>query len=162
MAGAPSEPVVVDAAADGALEERGSDRWSLRADGRHHSVRIRPISNGGAAGRGVRRLEVVLDGWRFEVEVEDDARASLRERATSERGALGGGGPLELRAIIPGRVVSVDVAVGDIVEAGGRLLVVEAMKMQNELRAARSGTVSRVSVGAGQTVERGDLLLVVE
>jgi biotin carboxyl carrier protein len=58
--------------------------------------------------------------------------------------------------------VSVDVAEGDAVDAGGRLLVVEAMKMQNELRSPRSGTVGRVAVGPGQTVELGDLLLVVE
>jgi biotin carboxyl carrier protein len=69
---------------------------------------------------------------------------------------------LEVRAIIPGRVVSVDVASGDAIDAGGRLLVVEAMKMQNELRSPRAGTISRVAVGAGQTVDRGDLLVVVE
>lgn len=111
---------------------------------------------------GVRRIEVVIDGWRFEVGIEPEARARLRERATSARGAAARGGPLELRAIIPGRVVSVDVAIGDAVEAGGRLLVVEAMKMQNELRSPRSGTVARVAVGPGQTVERGDVLLVLE
>jgi biotin carboxyl carrier protein len=69
---------------------------------------------------------------------------------------------LELHAIIPGRVVSVDVAIGDTIDAGGRLLVVEAMKMQNELRSPRGGTISRLAVGPGQTVERGDLLLVIE
>src|SRR5207244_11119753 len=72
------------------------------------------------------------------------------------------GGPSELRAIIPGRVVSVDVAEGDTVEPGRRLLVLEAMKMQNELRAPRAGTVARSAVGPGQTVEAGDLLLGIE
>jgi len=47
------------------------------------------------------------------------------------------------------------------VTAGQQLLVVEAMKMQNELRAPRDGTIERVAVGAGATIEVGDLLLVI-
>ena len=54
------------------------------------------------------------------------------------------------------------VAAGDEVVAGQQLLVVEAMKMQNELRAPRDGTVRRVAVAAGETSEIGDLLLVLE
>jgi acetyl-CoA/propionyl-CoA carboxylase biotin carboxyl carrier protein len=112
-----------------------------------------------AAGR--RTVEVVVDGWRFEFEVEDAARAALRERASRDRAVgLGGGGPLEIRAIIPGRIASVAVTAGDLVEAGQTMLAVEAMKMQNELRAPRAGTVSRVAVAAGATVELGDLLVV--
>ena len=70
------------------------------------------------------------------------------------------GGPTEVRAIIPGRVVSVSVVPGDEVVAGQQLLVVEAMKMQNELRAPRPGTVTSVAVGEGRTIEVGDVLLV--
>ena len=111
--------------------------------------------------RGVRVVEVVVDGWRFEFEVEDAARADLRERASRDRRALAGAGePLEIRAIIPGRIASVAVVAGDEVETGQTLLAVEAMKMQNELRAPRSGVVSRVAVSAGATVELGDLLVV--
>jgi biotin carboxyl carrier protein len=110
---------------------------------------------------GRRAVEVVVDGWRFELLVEDEARAALRERAARDRGASGAaGGPLEIRAIIPGRIVAVAVAPGDAVEAGQTLLAVEAMKMQNELRAPRAGTVTRVPVGAGSTVELGDVLVV--
>ena len=111
--------------------------------------------------RGVRVVEVVVDGWRFEFEVEDAARADLRDRATRDRQAHGGAGePLEIRAIIPGRIASVAVVAGDEVEVGQTLLAVEAMKMQNELRAPRSGVVSRVAVTAGATVELGDVLVV--
>jgi biotin carboxyl carrier protein len=53
------------------------------------------------------------------------------------------------------------VAAGDEVVAGQQLLVVEAMKMQNELRAPRDGNIERVAVGVGQTIEVGDLLLVI-
>lgn len=110
---------------------------------------------------GRRPVEVVVDGWRFELLVEDEARAALRDRASRDRNAAGSiGGPLEIRAIIPGRIASVAVAPGDVVEAGQTLLAVEAMKMQNELLAPRAGTVTRVPVGAGSTVELGDVLVV--
>jgi biotin carboxyl carrier protein len=63
--------------------------------------------------------------------------------------------------MIPGRVVAVAVAPGDVVTAGQTLLVVEAMKMQNELRTPRDGTVERVAVGVGETIDLGDLLMVI-
>ena len=108
-------------------------------------------------------VEVVVDGWRFDLLVEDEARAALRERASRDRMSAGAaGGPLEIRAIIPGRIVSVAVAPGDKVEAGQNLLAVEAMKMQNELRAPRAGTVTRVTAGIGATVDVGDVLVVLE
>ena len=72
----------------------------------------------------------------------------------------GAGGPLEIHAMIPGRVVAVAVAPGDVVAAGQTLLVVEAMKMQNELRTPRDGMVERVAVGVGETIDLGDLLVV--
>jgi len=106
------------------------------------------------------RLEVVVDGWRFEVVVEESSRAALRQRARRRDDAGTTSGPAEIRAIIPGRVAAVRVAAGDSVEAGATLLVVEAMKMQNELRAPRAATVTRVAVGEGQTIDAGDLLVV--
>jgi biotin carboxyl carrier protein len=58
-------------------------------------------------------------------------------------------------------VVAVSVVAGDRVEAGQEVLVVEAMKMQNELRAPREGLVDRVEVAVGDTIEVGDLLVVI-
>ncbi len=106
------------------------------------------------------RREVVAGGWRFEVTVEDAARAALRERAGRVGGDVAGPTRLVVRAQIPGRVVSVGVRDGQSVEAGQRLLSVEAMKMENEIRAQRAGRVERVTVKAGQRVERGDELAV--
>jgi acetyl-CoA/propionyl-CoA carboxylase biotin carboxyl carrier protein len=112
---------------------------------------------------GRRSVEVVVDGWRFELIVEDEARAALRDRARRHREtATGPGEALEIRAIIPGRIASVAVTPGDTVETGQTLLAVEAMKMQNELRAPRAGTVRRVPATAGATVEVGDVLVVLE
>jgi biotin carboxyl carrier protein len=109
---------------------------------------------------GADRYEVVVDGWRFELEVEAASRARLRRRATRSTDAATASGPADIRAIIPGRIAAVRVTAGETVEAGQTLLVVEAMKMQNELRAPRAGTIERVAVGAGQTIDRGDLLVV--
>jgi biotin carboxyl carrier protein len=113
-------------------------------------------------GRGVTRQEVVVDGWRIELEIESERRAALRDRARRGRAEAAQGGPTEVHAIIPGRVVTVSVVAGDAVVASQQLLVVEAMKMQNELRAPRDGTITRVAVAAGENIEVGDLLLVLE
>lgn len=120
------------------------------------------VGDVGSANREGRRIvEVVVQGWRFEWIVEDAERATLRARASRPRTAGDtSDGPLEIRAIIPGRVAAVSVVAGDPVVAGQAILVVEAMKMQNELRAPRDGTVSRVAVASGQTIEIGDLLVV--
>jgi len=147
---------------EAALTDRTPATALLQTDDGSHRVLLHELPDPRRAALGVRRVEVVIDGWRFELDVESEARARLRERATSVRAEAGRGGPSELRAIIPGRVVSVDVAEGDTVEPGGRLLVLEAMKMQNELKAPRAGTVVRVAVGPGETVELGDVLVVIE
>jgi biotin carboxyl carrier protein len=122
---------------------------------------LMPEAPRGEGPDGVTRREVVVEGWSIDLEIEPAARAALRERARRGRAEAGQSGPTELRAIIPGVVVSISVAPGDLVSAGQQLLVIEAMKMQNELRAPRDGTIERVEVDPGETIEVGDLLLVV-
>ncbi len=173
-----SRAVVVEAGPDGTaivdgtpepvtLTVTGLPRARLDAPGpgdttMHHQVLLLASAQPEGATIGLHRVEVVVDGWHFEVDVEPEARARLRERATKARGELAKGGSVELRAIIPGRVITVDVADGDTVEAGQRVLVVEAMKMQNELRSPRAGRITRVAIGAGQNVELGDVMIVIE
>ena len=111
-------------------------------------------------GRGPVTFEIVVDGWRFELEVEDAVRVRLRDRATRPSDARASSGPTRIQAIIPGRVAAVQVVVGDAVTAGQSLMIVEAMKMQNEVRAPRDGTVGVVAVAVGQTIDAGDLLVV--
>jgi biotin carboxyl carrier protein len=108
-----------------------------------------------------RTIEVVVDGWRFELEVEPARRAELRSRAGRDRSGTAGLGPVEVRAMIPGRVVSVAVAPGDAVAAGQTILVIEAMKMQNEVRSPQAGTVQQLTVGPGDTIELGQVLAIV-
>jgi hypothetical protein len=78
--------------------------------------------------RGTRLREVVVDGWRIDVEMEFERRAVLRERARRGAGTASLVWPVEVRAIIPGRVVAVSEAAGDSVEAGPQVLVVEATR----------------------------------
>jgi glutaconyl-CoA decarboxylase len=151
--------VVVDGMpVDSTLRKVGSGRYLMTEGGTVTRVVLGPSA---PAEGGVRRREVLVDGFRFEVATEPERIAALRERATRGRAATGHSGPLEVKAIIPGKVVTVSVTSGDAVSAGQQLLVVEAMKMQNELRAPRDGTISRVSVAPGVNIEVGDLLVVI-
>ena len=170
------DPVIVVARSPEGILVDGSPAGVLftPVDGRHAA--LTSGAEAGDGGRTTRLLlgpaerrprdgvvvrEVVVDGWRVVVEIEPEARASLRERARRGRSEGVAGGPVDVRAIIPGRIAAVNVASGDAVTAGQQVLVLEAMKMQNELRAPRDGTVDRVAVAVGENVEVGDLLLVI-
>ena len=138
------------AVVDGA--EAGSTDPAPAGAGDARRALVLPLGDrrsGRAGSRVPQAVEVVVGGWRFEFDVEDADRADLRDRATSGRDAAAHDGPTEVRAIIPGRVVSVAVNPGDAVATGARLLAVEAMKMENEVRAPRGGVVERVAVGPG-------------
>jgi len=91
-------------------------------------------------------------GERVEVTVRDER---TRETAALTTAAPGGTAPAVVRAPMPGLVVRVEVADGQRVDAGAGLVVVEAMKMENELRAPRAGMVQTVHVAVGQAVEKG-------
>jgi acetyl-CoA/propionyl-CoA carboxylase biotin carboxyl carrier protein len=110
---------------------------------------------------GRRRLEVVVGGWRFEVTTESAARAELRDKALRAAADHHPAADMTLRAQIPGRIARVWVAEGQPVEAGERLLSIEAMKMENEIRAPHAGTVRSLRVAPGARVERNDELLTV-
>lgn len=82
--------------------------------------------------------------------------------AAIRAGRLSGSGPQRVTSPMPGKIVRVLVKAGDAVTAKQGLVVVEAMKMENELRAARDGRVRELSVAEGQSVDAGTVLLVVE
>ena len=109
--------------------------------------------------QGVRRFEVVVDGWLFDVATEDASRAELRERVARQAAEHHTTARLTMRAQIPGRVVRLWVVEGESVERGQRLLAIEAMKMENEIRAPQAGIVEGIRIEVGGRVEREDELL---
>lgn len=100
---------------------------------------------------------VEVDGELYRIRVEEEARHIIR---THGGGDSGRGGQI-LTAPMPGKIVRVEVAVGQAVNPGDGLLVIEAMKMENEFRATTAGTVREVRVEVGQAVNAGDVLVVV-
>jgi len=117
--------------------------YSVLLDGRSYDARV---DNG----------PVIVCGHRFEIEVRDPRRYSRQSTAGAH------GGVQRVAAPMPGKVVRVLVSVGDFVEAGQGIVVVEAMKMQNEMKAARPGKIASISVKAGATVTSGEVLASIE
>jgi len=105
------------------------------------------------------RYGVTLRGDRYDVLVEDERQRRLN---AGRRLSMLPDGELAVVAPIPGLVVKVLVDVGDVVEEGQALVLLEAMKMENEIRARRGGTISKIQVQPGQRVEQNGILLVME
>jgi biotin carboxyl carrier protein len=117
-----------------------------------HRIVVRP---GGSRGR----YTIWVDGFRHEVEALDERMRAIRELAGATAGPVG---PAPLVAPMPGMIVRVNVQVGDRVQQGQGLVVMEAMKMENELRALTSATVKAVIAQPGSAVEKGALLIELE
>ena len=90
------------------------------------------------------------------MEALDERTRTIRDLTAA---AAGPAGPAPLVAPMPGLIVRVNVAPGDVVHAGQGLVVMEAMKMENELRAAAAGTVRAVHAAPGSAVNKGAVLV---
>jgi biotin carboxyl carrier protein len=101
---------------------------------------------------------VEVAGDAYVIEVEEETRYIIRTRGGAAAGAAG----QTLRAPMPGRITHVAVGPGDTVAAGATLVVIEAMKMENEFKAGAAGVVKEVRVERGQAVNPGDVLIVIE
>lgn len=134
-----------------ALESVSAERellWLL-VGGRSYEVRREAQPNGA--------LYLVVRGRRYAAEVRDP-RAFRGRRAVAGASA----GPMKLVAPMPGKVVRLLKVEGAKVEAGEGVVVVEAMKMQNEIRSPRKGVVKKILAAAGAAVNAGETLVVVE
>jgi biotin carboxyl carrier protein len=152
--------------------ERAEGRWSCRLDGHEvavDAVLARPdvlslrIGNQAYEIKSERVAGDEDDDWhlwvgsaRFACEVRDPRALRSRARAADDHG------PRKLTAPMPGKVVRVLVREGDRVEAGGGVLVVEAMKMQNEIKSPKKGTIQKMLAAEGVAVNAGDVLAIVE
>ena len=133
--------------------EIGADTYSILFAGRAFEARVSSEDPGeNAEGH----LLVRCAGTEFRVQVRDP-----RGWRAGRPNALETTGPQQVVAPMPGKVVRVLVAVGETVEAGRGLVVVEAMKMQNEIRAPKSGRIEHVLVVEGQAVRTQEILLVI-
>ena len=135
------EIILVDA------QQVGGESWSLLIEGASHVAHVGELD-------GVSLVEV--DGERYDIRVEEETRYIIRTRG----GKAGTRGQV-LKAPMPGKVVVVEVEVGQVVNPGDGLIVLEAMKMENEFRATAAGTVLEVRVEPGHAVNLGDTLVVI-
>ena len=120
-------------------------------------ARVIPVVVHARHGKG--RVTLDIGGHRYEAEALDERTRAIREM-TARTAAPSG--PAPVVAPMPGLVVRIAVAVGDQVTAGQGVLVMEAMKMENELRAAAAGTVKAVRATPGTAVEKGTVLIELE
>jgi biotin carboxyl carrier protein len=166
-----TKPMLYDVTIDGRnyrIEISLADgRWSCRVDGRSlevDAVLIRPdvlslrIGNKAyeiKSERVANELLLWVGSTPFAVEVRDPR--SLRGRTR-----VGEPGPQRIVAPMPGKVVRLLASEGDRVEAGAALLVVEAMKMQNEIKSPKKGNVQKIVVREGAAVNAGDVLAIID
>jgi acetyl/propionyl-CoA carboxylase alpha subunit len=146
------EPVVEGHPVDAEMVSLpGTTVRNLRVDGRSHTLLAQPLERRG-------RWGIAFGASRFTVEAVDERTRAIRE--------MTGGADEEAEKVVtapmPGLVVKIEVEVGQQVAAGQGVVIVEAMKMENELKAPADGVVARVEISEGQTVEKGATLIVLE
>lgn len=142
-------PHAVDAAELAAADIREVEPgvYSVLLNGRSYEVKMEPAAEGYYAG---------INGRRYAIQVRDPRRLGR------SRGSLEVSGRRKVASPMPGKVVRLLAQVGDEISAGQGLLVVEAMKMQNEIRSPKSGRVVAVFVAEGAAVSGGETLAEVE
>jgi biotin carboxyl carrier protein len=147
---------------------RAEGRWSCRLDGREIevdavlarpdvlSLRIGDRAYEVKCERVSGDMHLWVGSARFAVEVRDPRSLRGRLHAQDEQG------PRKLTAPMPGKIVRVLLSPGAEVEAGAGVLVMEAMKMQNEIKSPKKGTIQKILVSEGAAVNAGDVLAIVE
>ena len=134
------------------VRETETGGYLLIIDGRVYNCHV-----GRSRERTPEKASVRVRNQTYSVALTDPKR--LRSAATA---AAHGEGTAQLVAQMPGKVVRVLVEAGSVVEAGAGLVVVEAMKMQNEMKSPKAGTVTTLNARVGETVNAGDCLAIIE
>jgi biotin carboxyl carrier protein len=133
------------------VHESAAGRYLVIADGLVFNCRVEGRPESG------KQVDVVVGTAQYSVTLTD------RKRLLSAAGLVGHGDDVaRIVAPMPGKVVRILVAIGDQVNAGAGIVVVEAMKMQNEMKTPKAGKVTAVSAELGATVNAGDVLAVIE
>jgi len=142
-------------AADAKGQSSTGGRFSLLIAGQSYEIFARRIIKPDEDGS--QSYEIQFAGQRFEVQVEDEREKTLA-------GAVKPGhdtGEAKVRAPMPGLVIGIPLAVGSNVERGQTVVVLEAMKMENDLAAPKAGVLKEIKVSKGQTVSQGDVLVII-
>ena len=137
----------------GIVSEGG--RYSLLIEGKSYDVFARRITK--AEQKGSETYEIYIADQRFEVNVEDERTKLLAGLARSNATT----GEANVQAPMPGLVIGVPLEKGAKVEAGQTVVVLEAMKMENDLSSPITGSIKEIRVNKGQTVDQGEVLVVV-
>jgi biotin carboxyl carrier protein len=132
----------------------GAGHYSLLLDGRSYDLYAAPVADA----PGHTSYSVSVGQRQLRVEVQSERERRIRKAAPAAHAS----GEISIKAPMPGLVTGVAVAVGETVQANQRLLLLEAMKMENEIRAPKAGTVKSVAVAQGDKVEQGRVLVVIE
>lgn len=130
-------------------EVDGTPIFLLNIDGTLHRLAVRRGENRG-------QYSIWSDSYRLEVDALDERRRAINDMSGA---AAANVGPAPLVAPMPGLVVRINVATGDQVQPGQPLVVMEAMKMENELRSPSAGVVAAIRVQPGAAVEKGAVLI---
>lgn len=133
------------------MHESGPGGYLLISDGRVFDCRVQGSPESGKS------LEVVVGTTQYQITIGDPKR--LRSVSNSVAHI---DGAARILARMPGKVVRLLVKVGEQIDAGAGIMVVEAMKMQNEMKSPKAGMVVALNVAAGDNVNAGDLLAVIE
>ena len=150
-------------------------KYSLKINGNPYEVKIEDINESSTMAR------VTVNGVKYDVEIEGGKASVVKKPAvvaapeatglsvtpktpiaTKPAAPAAAASGLKVTCPLPGTIISLNVKEGDTVAAGQTLLVLEAMKMENNIDAERGGVVKQVLVQAGATVMEGDVLLVIE
>lgn len=140
-------------------DEAHADHYSVLIGTRSYDVYVRFVAAQGdsVADAGQHSIEVALGGRSYVVAVQDERTRALAQVA----GGSHGSGDAAIRAPMPGLVSSVLASEGTEVTRGQTVVVLEAMKMENDLTTPRAGLVKSVRVAKGQTVNQGDVLAII-
>jgi biotin carboxyl carrier protein len=136
---------------DADWEWLGRDRdMSLVMDGRSYNITIEPEND---------RLLIYYAGERFECDVQDERLAELRHLAGDTEVSTAGA---QIKAPMPGLILRILIEPGQQVKKNERLIIIEAMKMENEIKAPRSGVIKTIDCSEQKAVEQGKILIVLE
>ena len=119
-------------------------------------------TNGNESSTEIRTADIEVNGKRFDVSISVPNISGQTRRSASSLGGSAGGGDGRISVPMQGTIVKIQTSIGAIVEAGDILVVLEAMKMENNITSDVNGTVVEISVSEGDAVGAGDVIIVIE